>query len=443
MSLIRPTLIASAISTTLMLAGCGGGSSSSPESSSPPSVATTTTTINGSVVDGPIVGASVCLYANGKEVMDGTNPVCSSTDTNGNYSLSIPSGVVNSPDYLNLIATQNRTVKLASAVCTMQDLMNAAKNNVVSEADLPALRVTNLTSAQFSLVAGADGFVDATEAQGIDKENINDLGAISTLIKKYIDGGGDAADLHGSPDTLSMANDLASVYHGHKAGLEDSESPSTASSTYLNSALPALVTGKTFVLSDSSGTSIVTFGQGPTANTGSITIVGGNPAVVNTGTWLLDTSATPATISISGTQSANGPITIVGLSESHKNGISNILVNINNSLETLQAAIPFTTTDVSGRSIIFRQGPVSFNPDNTGVDHTAACAPNGATISPWAIDGGALIADERASCTGDLLKMYLLERDGNEYKMAWYAMAPTSGQITGNATYGTYRVTTP
>ncbi|MHB9022215.1 MAG: hypothetical protein ACYC3A_10360 [Halothiobacillus sp.] len=440
MNLIKPTILAAAVSTALMLTACGGGGSSSPSAS----VAAASTTINGSVVDGPISGANVCLYANGSEVLSGSSPVCATTDANGNYALSIPGGGVKSADYLNLITTKGSAIKLASAVGTMQDLLNAAKNNVVSAADLPAVQVTNLTSAQFALVAGTDGFVDETEAQGITKEKQQDVGVISTLIKSYIDGGEHTRDLHGSTDTLAMADDAASGLANNK-NLKDGESPDTGASNYLNAQLTTWVTGKTFVINDSSGTNIVTFAQGSTPNTGPVTIVGGNPPIRDTGTWTLDTAQTPPVITISGTQHTNSTIQVLGLGDSADSGVSSIYVQFSTVTypETLRAVIPFVTADISGKTVTYNNNSVSFNADGTGLDHSA-CSSNGAIISSWSVtQTGALLADETSSCTGDMRYAYLLERDDNALKFAGYTIKPATNTVDGTVTAHTYTVTTP
>lgn len=77
------TLLSAALLGSLALAGCGGSSSPTAD---PTPTASKVTTITGSVIDGYIEGANVCLDVNVNQICDADEPK-TVTDANGSYKL--------------------------------------------------------------------------------------------------------------------------------------------------------------------------------------------------------------------------------------------------------------------------------------------------------------------------------------------------------------------
>jgi trimeric autotransporter adhesin len=71
-------------SIATLTAGCGGGGGSDPPA--PPATAT----ISGVVADGPLQGAIACYDSNDNARCDSGEPVSGASDTNGNYSITVP-----------------------------------------------------------------------------------------------------------------------------------------------------------------------------------------------------------------------------------------------------------------------------------------------------------------------------------------------------------------
>ncbi|GEM_PF-1068186 len=76
-----PWAIACVAVAVLSLAGCGGGGGTTTTPAAPQSV-------SGVVIDGPILGATVCLDLNHNGTCDAGEPTSSATDAQGNYTIS-------------------------------------------------------------------------------------------------------------------------------------------------------------------------------------------------------------------------------------------------------------------------------------------------------------------------------------------------------------------
>jgi hypothetical protein len=196
----------------LSLVACGGGSS---DGSSPLTSATTagaeSVVLSGQVVDGPIAGAQVCLFADGVQVRNAAGaPVCSTeSDAQGNYSLTVPRNIP--AGFLTLIASKSSYIKLASALGTLSQVLGAAGNSgTVTSASLPAVRITNLTTANFALAdTNNDGTVSKAELDAYNSEYTK-VRPVAAVIKAVIDLGQAASLISGQTnDTLQLASAAA------------------------------------------------------------------------------------------------------------------------------------------------------------------------------------------------------------------------------------------
>lgn len=237
------TAIALAIGSS-MLVGCGGGGSTSGTASTSPSTSAAATTISGQVIDAPIANANVCVYVNGTVVKDSSGAaLCATTDANGNYTLSIPGGLIADNDYLNLVATKGNNLKFASAVGTMAEVKSAVLNGTASTATLPSVKITNQTTAEFALAdKNQDGSVDQQEEQSFDPSttsNQGKIGTISTLIKACVDGnqcGSESGKVFGSDNTLDMSENAETALNDH-SNLKDGSDPTSESDHFLSNNL--------------------------------------------------------------------------------------------------------------------------------------------------------------------------------------------------------------
>jgi hypothetical protein len=150
------------------LAACGGSSSNNGDSSNTSGSSATggnAITLSGLVSDGPIAGAQVCLFSDGVQVKNTAGaPLCSSeTDAQGNYTIAIPKDLA--PGFLTLVASKGSNIKLASALGTLAQVMEAAgSSTTVTASSLPSARISHFTTADFVLAdTNNDGTVSKAE----------------------------------------------------------------------------------------------------------------------------------------------------------------------------------------------------------------------------------------------------------------------------------------
>ncbi len=201
------TLMAAAV-----LTACGGSSNDKASKSSNDDLK-----ISGQVVDGPIVGAKVCLFSNGLQATNKAGAdVCSAeTDGGGSYTLFIPGHL--SAGLLHLVAVKGSDIKLASVLGSLDDVRKVAKKNELTSENLAAVTVTHFTTADFALAdKDNNGIVSEKEL----KEYMPDLEEtmkIASIIKAVVDFKSDpelkdqVAELIGGNtlDTLELAKAAA------------------------------------------------------------------------------------------------------------------------------------------------------------------------------------------------------------------------------------------
>lgn len=151
-----------------LLAACGGSSSNNGDNSNVSGSGATgnnAITLSGLVSDGPIAGAQVCLFSDGMPARNAAGAaLCSSeTDAGGSYTIAIPKDLA--PGFLTLVASKGSNIKLASALGTLAQVMEAAGNGAtVTSASLPPARITHFTTADFVLAdTNNDGTVSKAE----------------------------------------------------------------------------------------------------------------------------------------------------------------------------------------------------------------------------------------------------------------------------------------
>jgi hypothetical protein len=179
----------------LSLVACGGGSSndssngggSSPAGPSKPGAESVV--LSGQVVDGPIAGAQVCLYSDGAQARDAAGAaICSSsTDTQGNYTITIPRTLA--PGFITLVASKEN-IKLVSSLGTLSQVLSAAGNSgTVSAADLPPARISHFTTGDFVLAdVNNDGIVTKAESDAYVTDYAK-LRKVAAVVKAAIDFG--------------------------------------------------------------------------------------------------------------------------------------------------------------------------------------------------------------------------------------------------------------
>jgi hypothetical protein len=164
--------------------------------------------LSGQVVDGPVAGAQVCLFADGAQAHNSAGAaICSSeTDAQGNYTLTIPRNLP--PGFVTLVASKGSNIKLASTLGTFAEVLQAAGNDgAVTPANLPAARVTHFTTADFALAdANKDGTVSKDEV-AVYVPDFAAVQKVAAVIKAVIDFEGQAGDLIGGQtnNTLNLA----------------------------------------------------------------------------------------------------------------------------------------------------------------------------------------------------------------------------------------------
>jgi hypothetical protein len=154
-----------------ILAACGGSSGNHGDNSNASGSGATGSnaiTLSGLVTDGPIAGAQVCLFSDGVQARNAAGAaICSSdTDAQGNYSIAIPKDLASG--FLTLLASKGSNVKLASALGSLAQVMEAAGSGAtVTPASLPSARITHFTTADFVLAdTNNDGTVSKAELDG-------------------------------------------------------------------------------------------------------------------------------------------------------------------------------------------------------------------------------------------------------------------------------------
>lgn len=196
-----------AASAVVMLAACGGGGDGDATFNEADSVV-----LSGQVVDGPISGAQVCLFSNGVQARNAAGAIiCSSeTDAQGNYTLTIPRNLA--PGFLTLVASKGSNIKLASALGTLTQVLEAAGNGgTMTPANLPTARVTHFTTADFVIAdANSDGTVSKTELDAYSSD-FTAVRKVAAVVKAVIDFEGQAGSLIGgrTTNTLTLASAAA------------------------------------------------------------------------------------------------------------------------------------------------------------------------------------------------------------------------------------------
>lgn len=189
------------------LAACGGSNGDSGNASGSGATGNNAITLSGLVSDGPIAGAKVCLFSDGVQARDAAGAaLCSSeTDAQGNYSIAIPKDLA--PGFLTLVASKGSTIKLASALGTLAQVMDAAGSSAtVSPANLPSARITHFTTADFVLAdTNNDGTVSKVELDGYVPDYTK-IRPAAVVVKAVIDfGQGDSLLGGQASNTLLLA----------------------------------------------------------------------------------------------------------------------------------------------------------------------------------------------------------------------------------------------
>ena len=148
--------LAVALATALALSGCGGGSDSSLPSSD------SSTLISGSLIDGPIAGATVFLDLNNNQQLDSGEPESNVTDADGRFQIDI--GALLQSGELTVDA-----VALASLVSIVPDS--------AYDADDAGLTLEQAGRSGFTLVTPMEAYVDLSD-------NINEtvVSPLTTLV---------------------------------------------------------------------------------------------------------------------------------------------------------------------------------------------------------------------------------------------------------------------
>jgi hypothetical protein len=214
-----------------LLIACGGGTAGDPATAAPagnssgtgnpangstaipgngagaPAGTSTPLVLSGQVTDGPIAGATVCLYADGLPAKDAAGAsICSgATDAQGNYRLSMPRDMASGA--LSLIATKNSDIKLAAMLGTpSQVAAAAAADGTVSSAALAGVRISHFSTADFALAdTSRDGTVSKDELAAYVGDYAK-VQPVAALVKAVIDFGQGPALIGGQTgDTLALA----------------------------------------------------------------------------------------------------------------------------------------------------------------------------------------------------------------------------------------------
>lgn len=202
----------STLALAALLTACGGGGgdggTANTGGNTGGSVAQGSVTLNGQVIDGPIAGAKVCLQVDGVAARDAANAaICSAdTDAQGNYTLAVPRSL--NAGLLTLVASKGSSIKLVSALGTLEQVVAAAgSSGVATAANLPAARVTHFTTADFVLAdSNHDGVLSSAEREAY-VPSVAAAMDVAAIIKAVVDFNGQAGGLLGGAtnDTLQLA----------------------------------------------------------------------------------------------------------------------------------------------------------------------------------------------------------------------------------------------
>jgi|GEM_PF-3953723 len=184
------------------LTGCGGGGTKAV-------VQPQTQTFSGSVVDGPVANAEVCLHSNAHPLMVDGARTCTMSDAHGHYQLTVPVSALDGAGQLTFVATKDGKIVLTSYAGYWKDIHGIAAGSAITEINLPALGVTHLTTANFALMdKNADGLISAEEYAVPFASSMVKM--VAALIKAVVDGG--QAPLlvpNASDNTMTLAYDAA------------------------------------------------------------------------------------------------------------------------------------------------------------------------------------------------------------------------------------------
>jgi hypothetical protein len=176
--------------------GSSGGNSSSDSGNVSGSNATgaNSVTLSGVVTDGPIAGAQVCLYSDGVQARNTAGAaICSTgTDAQGGYTMTIPRDLA--PGFLTLVASKDGNIRLASALGTLSQVLDAAGSGAtVTPTNVPSARITHFTTADFALAdTNNDGTVSKSELDTY-LPDYTKTRPVATVVKAVIDFGRSAS----------------------------------------------------------------------------------------------------------------------------------------------------------------------------------------------------------------------------------------------------------
>ncbi|MEW5973632.1 MAG: hypothetical protein AB1713_07740 [Pseudomonadota bacterium] len=411
-----------------LLTGCGGGSSA-------PSASTTDTTISGAVVDAAVQGAIVCLYADGQAVMNGTAPVCSAaTDTNGNYTLTIPGGLVDDAKRLTLVATKAGGIKLVSSIGTMAEVKaKAGSDNTVTTGELPQAQVTHFTTAEFATKdTDNDGDVsdDEEDAYTLNPEQIQQLAA---LIKAVVDYGTQYGYLlsdESVEDTLELIEKVLKDGMIGSIDLDDWYTDSNNSDVVSDveddldaGYIQSYLTGATFVKADSIGTVIFRFNADGTVNEWGNDYNDNEAPRSLTHAWSIKDDNTLAI--------GDEDIQIMGIDG---NAVTTYIPS-ENATETIYRTVPFTNDMLAGKSFtVNRTKRIDFNANGTAVVTVTSTNNNFQDQAFWSIEqdqgfwsienGSLKLVEQANAAEYAYIHLYEVQQDG-KLLVAWRKYSPT------------------
>ncbi len=417
-----------------LLTGCGGGSSDT----APPA---TQTSISGQVVDGPIAGASVCLLADGVAVMNNGAELCSAkTDQAGNYTLAIPSGLVDDAKRLTLIASKDGGIKLVSSIGTMAEVKAKAKDNKVTMLELPASKITHLTTSQLVLMdTDKNDSVSAAEAS-LFIQDYQKLQELSALIKAVIDYGKGTELLSGdAKNTLDLIRDAMDGTLPNGSTLETwYKDPNNQAVTdvsnellkdtnfiksYINNAtLVAMVSSNDIHILEFKDNGVLReWSESPTD-------------VLNdyTGRWEWKSGATQPTISINPDNPAE-PREII-IEKINGNTLSVNVPHDNNYKGDVYRTVPFTTAEVSGKSTLVENGhTITLKADGTVTDSSDTCTPQGSVFATWKVENGVIVQDGSSNpCFAEIEYIYKLSQStASQWQFAERQYDSKTGKLSG------------
>jgi len=372
-----------------LLTGCGGGSSDT----APPATQTSTS-ISGQVVDSPIAGASVCLLADGKAVLNNGAELCSAkTDQAGNYTLAIPSGLVDDAKRLTLIATKDGGVKLVSSIGTMAEVKAKAKDNKVTMLELPASKITHLTTSQLVLMdTDKNNSVSAAEAS-LFIQDYQKLQELSALIKAVIDYGKGAElltpDVKNTLDLIRYALD-GTLPNGSTLDIWYKDPNNQAVIDVSNELLKDTNFMKSYINNatlvarvPTNDIRILEFKDNGVLREWSESSMKGLNDY--TGRWEWKSGATQPTININPDNPAE-PREII-IEKINGNTLSVNVPHDNNYKGDVYRTVPFTTAEISGKSAVSHGSTLTLKADGTSTFSDDNC------ISKWKVENGVIVLD--------------------------------------------------